>query len=281
MDFRFRSAHISTTISISLVLFLVGITMVMLFNAKHLSASLREHIGLSILLENNAQQAEVLKLKKELELEPYILSAEYVSNEVAAARLAEKLGKNFVEVLGYNPLPSSIDIRIKAAYTSTDSITVIENRVKAEPFVKGVHYPKNIISSLSDNIRKISFMLLLFAALLLLVTIGLINNSVRIAIYADRFLIRTQELVGATQLFISKPYLLQSILQGIIGGLVAIALITAFILLIQNNTSNLLDTSYLLIVYGSVLLFGVTITTAASLFAVRKYMNVTPDQLYR
>ncbi len=281
MDIKFRSSHISTTVSISLVLFLVGLTMTLLLNAGHLSTSLRESIRLSLLIEQRAKQADILKFKKQLDTEDYILEAKYISKQDAAKRLQKELGENFIDVLGYNPLPSSIDIHLKADYTHPDSILAIEKRLTQAGWVKGVYYPKAIVNSLSANIRKISFVLLFFAGLLMLVTIGLINNSVRISIYADRFLIRTQELVGGTRSFISRPYIVQSILQGISGGIIAIGLLTAFILLVQSRTGGFLNTQNLLGVYAATVLLGSFIAGMASFFAVRKYLNIKLDQLYR
>ena len=280
MSFKIRSSHISTTISISLVLFLVGLTMILLLNAGHLSTSLRENIRLSLLIEQKAKQADILKFKKKLDTEDYILDAAYVSKKDAAQKMQEELGENFIDALGYNPLPSTIDIHLKAAYTKPDSILAIEQRLKKDELVKGVYYPKAIVNSLSANIRKVSFVLLFFAGLLMLVTVGLINNSVRLAIYADRFLIRTQELVGATRFFISKPYVIQAVVQGVSGGIVAIGLLTAFILLVQSKTGGFLNTQNLLLVYVFTVLLGSFIAAAASYFAVKKYLNIKLDQLY-
>lgn len=280
MGVRVRSSHISTTISISLVLFLVGLTMVLLLNAGHLSTSLRENIRLSLLIRQNTKQSDILKLKKQLDMEPYFLHSEYVSKQQAAQKLQKELGENFIDLLGYNPLPSSIDIRLKAIYTQPDSMLALEKRLKKIAIVKGVYYPKAIVRSLSSNIQKVSVVLLFFAALLLLVTIGLISNSVRLAIYADRFLIRTQELVGATQFFISKPYIGQALLQGIGGGIIAIALLTGFVLIVQNKTEGFLSTEYLLLVYLFTVVLGATIAGVASYFSVRKYVNIKLDQLY-
>lgn len=280
MNLRIRSTHLSTVISISLVLFLLGLTAILLLNASHFSNKLREHITVSVLLRDELPQTELTRLKKQLDVAPYVREARIVSKEEAAQKLQEEFGDNFIDVLGFNPLPTTIDFKLQLAYSNPDSVLAIESRLKMHPSVKTVYYPKAMVGTIDQSLRKIGFVMLFFAVLLMLISIGLINNWVRIAIYSDRFLIRTQELVGATGGFISRPYVWQAIAQGIIGGILAMAMLTAFVWFVQGQTAGVLTVHYLLWVYLLLVVSGVLFSSVAAYFAVRKYLNIKLEQLY-
>lgn len=280
MTIRIKSTHISTSVSISLVLFLMGITALLLLNAGHFGDRLRENINVSIILHSDARQAEVLKFRKWLDVAPYVSSTRYVSREEAAQRMQDELGEDFVGLLGENPLPNTIEFKLPLAFSHPDSILSIEKRLQNDPLVKAVYYPKAIVGSIDRNIRRIGFVLLFFALLLMLITVGLINNWVRIAIYSDRFLIRTQELVGATSYFISRPYIGQAVVQGVAGGIFAMAMLTVFVWMVQSRTDGLLTIQYMLAVYVLLLLVGAIFSGVAAFFAVRRFLNTKLDTLY-
>jgi cell division transport system permease protein len=280
MAIRIRSSHISTSVSISLVLFLMGITALLLLNASHFSDGLRKNIHLSVILNPNLSQADVLMFRKELDLKPFVTATRFVSKEEAAERLQSELGENFIELLGVNPLPNTVELSLGEDFLEQDSLLSIQKSLSVNPLVKGVYYPKTIASNIDTNIRRVGFLLMFFALLLMVITIGLINNWVRISIYSDRFLIRTQELVGATPYFISKPYIGAAIAQGIAGSIFATALLTIFVWLVQAKTDDLLTVQYLLAIYVLLFVVGSVFGGVAAYFAVKKYLNVKLDNLY-
>lgn len=226
---RLRSSYLTTTISIALVLFLLGIIGLLTLNAQRLSVYVKENIGFTILIKDNAREAEVKRLEKLLSTSPFIKSTQYIDKETAAQDLKKELGEDFVDFLGYNPLLSCIDVKLYADYANADSLVLVEDMIMAFPQVKEILYQKNLIHLVNDNVKRISFVLAGFALLLLLVAIALINNTIRLSVYSKRFIIRTMQLVGATKGFIRKPFLLLTVLHGFVGATLAIAMLSGLI----------------------------------------------------
>lgn len=280
---RLRSSYITTTISIALVLFLLGIIGLLSLNAQRLSTYVKENIGFTILIKDNAREAEVKRLEKLLSTSPFIKQTEYVDKDRAAEELKEELGEDFVDFLGYNPLLSSIDVKVFAEYANPDSIAKVEEVIMDFPQVKEVLYQKNLIHLVHQNVRRISLVLAAFAIMLLLIAVALINNTIRLSVYSKRFLIRTMQLVGANKGFIRKPFLLNGIIHGFIGAVLAIVLLAVLIYFTSKELAGVIgfqNMDILLVLFALVIVCGMFITFLSTFFAVNKYLNLRTDDLY-
>ncbi|MFB6343385.1 cell division protein FtsX [Saccharicrinis sp. FJH62] len=277
------NSHFTVTISITLVLFLIGIMGILIFSGDQISDYVRENIGFSIILKDDAKDVDVHRIQKYLDATEYVKSTQYIDKEKAAEELQAELGEDFIEFLGYNPLLASIEVKLKAEYANPDSLTIIENEFKAYPQIKEVIYQKDLVSLVNENVRKITVVLLLFCLLLFIVSVALINNTIRLAIYSQRFLINTMQLVGATRSFIRRPFVNRIILDGLIAAVLAILLLTAAIYSIQNELSaiiSLKDLDLIAMVYSLVLLIGIIISQMSAYFALNKYLRLRSDELY-
>lgn len=280
---RYRASYITTIISITLVLFMMGMLGLIILHAKKLSNYVKENIGFSIIMKDGVKEAGIIQLQKTLDASPFIKSTEYITQEKAAEIMQEDLGENFIEFLGYNPLLPSIDLRLKAEYANVDSLQVIEQQLLTNENVKEVWYQKSLVHLINKNIRRISLILLGFSLLLLLIAIALINNTIRLSVYSKRFLIRSMQLVGATQSFIRRPFILQGIMQGIYSALIAILLLMGVVYLTQQEVPelvNLQDINMILTLFGIVVILGLIISWFSTFFAVRKYLRMRTDDLY-
>jgi len=280
---KLRSSYITTTISIALVLFLLGIIGLLSLNAQRLSTYVKENIGFTILIKDNAREAEVKRLEKLLSTSPFIKQTEYVDKDRAAEELKEELGEDFVDFLGYNPLLSSIDVKVFAQYANPDSIAKVEEVIMDFPQVKEVLYQKNLIHLVHQNVRRISLVLAAFAIMLLLIAVALINNTIRLSVYSKRFLIRTMQLVGANKGFIRKPFLLNGIIHGFIGAVLAIVLLAVLIYFTSKELAGVIgfqNMEILLVLFALVIVCGMFITFLSTFFAVNKYLNLRTDDLY-
>jgi cell division transport system permease protein len=280
---KLRSSYATTIISISLVLFLIGITGFILLNAKKLSISVKENLGFTVLIKDNARDAEIKRLQKILGATDYARSAEYIDKNEAAERLKQDIGEDFVDFVGYNPLLASIEVKLTEQWANPDSMTIIETELLKFPDVKQVHYQKNILHLVNDNIRNITFILTLFSLLLLLIAIALINNTIRLSIYAKRFLIRTMQLVGAAHGFIRKPFILLSILHGLAGATIAIILLSCIIYYLNNEFTGIIsfeDIYHIAALFACIIFIGIAITLLSTLFAVNKFLKLKTNQLY-
>jgi len=226
---RLQSSYITTVVSISLVLFMLGLLGLIIFHAKKLSDYVKENIGFSIIMKENVKEAGIIKLQKTLDATDYIKSTEYITKEQAAKEFTEELGEDFTSFLGYNPLLPTIEVRFKAAYANNDSLSVIKDKILADENVKEVFYHESLVNVVNKNVRKIGIIIFGFSALLLIIAIALINNTIRLSVYSKRFIIRSMQLVGATRQFISKPFILKGVLQGIIGSFIAILLLIGIV----------------------------------------------------
>nr|WP_321453947.1 permease-like cell division protein FtsX [uncultured Carboxylicivirga sp.] len=280
---KLRSSYVTTTISIALVLFLLGIIGLLSLNAQRLSQYVKENIGFTVMVKDNAREAEVKRLEKMLSTSPFVKQTEYIDKERAAKELKEELGEDFVEFLGYNPLLSSIEVKLYADYAHPDSIAGVEKMIMEFPQVKEVLYQKNLIHLVHKNVNKISLVLLIFAVLLLLIAVALINNTIRLSVYSKRFLIRTMQLVGATKGFIRQPFLVTSILHGFTGAVLAIVLLSGLIYATNHELAGVIgfqNMDLIMILFGIVIVCGVMITLLSTYFAVNKYLNLRTDDLY-
>ncbi len=280
---KLRSSYATTIISISLVLFLLGIIGFLYLNANRLSVYVKENLGFTILINDNAREAEVVRLQKVLNAAAYVRVAEYINKEQAAETLKEELGEDFVEFLGYNPLLASIEVKLAAAWANPDSMARIEAQINSFPQVKEVYYQKNLLDAIHENVKRITIVLAIFSLLLLLIAIALINNTIRLSVYSRRFLINTMQLVGATRGFIRKPFLLKSVLHGLAGATVAIVLLSIFIYGLSNEMNGVIGFSNIFLIavlFLIVIGIGIFITFISTFFAVNKYLRLKTDQLY-
>lgn len=280
---KVKSTYISTIISTSLVLFLLGLLAMILLNAKTLSDYVKENIGVSLYLKEDVKESQIESLRESLRAKDFTARINYTSKEQAAQIMEDELGEDFVEFLGYNPLSASIDVFMTSAYAVPDSIKWIEAELKRSPLVKEVVIQKDLISEVNENVQKIGLVLLVFSLLLLIVVIALINNTIRLAIYSKRFLIKTMQLVGATSGFIRRPFVSRGILNGIISSFIAILLLLAVLYSVQQNIPEFVELQNIndyLILFSLVVLMGILISWVSTALAVRKFLRIQSGDLY-
>jgi len=279
-----KTVYISTVISIALVLLMIGLLGLIMVHANNLSKYVKENIVLNIIVSDGAKEVDVLALQKQLDTHPYVLNSQYVSKEVAAHNLQKDLGEEFVEFLGYNPLLSSIDIYMKAEYANNASIQKFSEQLTKNPMVKEVIYQKSLIDMVNQNINIIGLIILGFACVLLVISVALINNTIRLSIYSQRFLIKSMQLVGATKGFIRKPFLGSGVLHGLLGALIAIILLLVTLYVAQQQIPELVILTNWFefsMVFLGVLAIGIMISFFSTYFAVSKYLRLKIYDLYR
>jgi cell division transport system permease protein len=281
--FRLQSSYITTTISMALVLFVLGLLGLIILHGQILSEYVKENIGFTVMMHENTKEADIVRIQKILDARPYIKTTEYITPEQAAKRVEKDLGEDFVKWLGYIPIPPSVELRLNANWTNNDSLEVIEKEILAYTGVKEVFYQKSLVHVVNDNIKKISIIMFAFGLLLLIISIALINNTIRLSVYSKRFIIRSMQLVGATQGFIRKPFLWRGVIQGFIASLLAIAMLVGLLHLSQKELPELADLQnidYLAMLFGIVFILGIIISYISNFFAVSKYLRIKTDYLY-
>jgi cell division transport system permease protein len=280
---RLRSSYITLVVSVSLVLFLLGVLGLVLINAKELSDYFRESLSFSVMLNDDAKEADIRMLQKDLDGKQYVKSTKYVSKDEAAAKMKEDLGEDFINFLGDNPLSPSIDVYLHASYTGPDSVAKIEKYVLQYSFVKEVYYQESLLFLINENIRKISLFLLVISSFLFLIAVTIINNTIRLAVYSRRFIIRTMQLVGATRSFIRRPFILQSAFHGLLAALLAMGLLMGMLYLMEKEFFLMFtfESTDLLIILGiALVIIGVLINIISTYFSVNKYLGISEDKLY-
>lgn len=279
----FLEARITSTLSVSLVLFILGIMSMMGILANNLSVYVRENIGFSIILKDTAQEKDVIGLQNLLENADYVKAAQYISKEDALKEVMIALGENPEEIVGVNPMQASIEVRLKADYAHPDSIYTIDKQLRKKTCIEDIQFQKDLIQSVNENMRTIGVILFALALVLMIISYVLISNTIRLTAYSQRFIIYTMKLVGATPGFIRRPFITSNIVCGIIAAVLAIIMLTVCVSYIVNEFDNfytLIDTSMLLAVYGIVLLLGILLTGISSFFAVNRYIGMKRDELY-
>ncbi len=272
-----------STISITLVLFFVGVMVFLMLNAREISNYVKENIGFSVIIEDNVKSVDVKRFQKLLESEDFTKSTKYIDKETAAKDFKKEVGDDFVSFLGFNPLLASIDIKLNAKYANQDSISVIENKLKKFDIVHEVHYQKSLVSVVNNNVKKISMVLMGISTLMLLISFALIRNTIHLSIYSQRFLINTMQLVGATSAFIRKPFMGRSIIHGILAALLANSILMGTLFLANehiNNVVDILDYKLIAALFVVVVLVGILITLFCTFFAVNKYLRKDISELY-
>jgi cell division transport system permease protein len=281
---RYQSSVATTVVSITLVLLMLGILAMVFLHARKLSDYIRENIGFIVYLKNDAPQEDIILLHKRIQSRTYVKKADYIAPDAAARELSAELGEDFIDFLGYNPLPPAIDLRVKAAWGNVDSLEAIERSLLLEPAVSKVFYQKSQVDAINRNIRRVGIVLLGFSSLLVLIAVALIHNTIRLSVYSRRFIIRTMRLVGATRGFITRPFIFRGILKGLISALLAIALLIGLIYAVMRRLpeiSGFIDTELYLAVFGLVVVVGVMLSWISTWFAVRRFIRMKEDDLYR
>jgi cell division transport system permease protein len=280
---RLRSSYITSVISISLVLFMLGLMGLLILNANQLSNYVKENIGVSIILKDNVKEVEIRKLQKTLDATNFVKATEFVDKETAAKELQKELGEDFISFLGYNPLKATIDVKLYAEYANPDSIAVIEKDFTRYSQIQEVYYQKSLVHLVNDNVKRISIILLGFSALLFIISFTLINNTIRLSIYSQRFIINTMQLVGATRSFIRKPFMGKGFLHGFLGALIANAMLSGVIYFSQKELRQVISFDHAELVgvlFLLIIVMGLFITWISTLFAVNKYLRLESRSLY-
>ena len=280
---RLISSYFSVVISISLVLFLLGLLGLLVLNTKKVADHFKEQIALTVYLKDTAKDVEIEQLKKSLALAEYTKSSVFVSKEEAAEEHSKEIGENFMEFLGYNPLQNSIDIHMKADYVSSDQIDKIAKDLTSKGYVDEVVYDKPLISLLNDNVKKISFWILVISGIFTFIAVLLINSSIRLAVYSKRFIIKTMQMVGATKSFIRRPFILQSVKLGIIGAVLALMGMAAVLYYLNDSFPELellSDKKILIALFVGIFLMGSLISWLSTFFATSRFLNLKTDELY-
>ena len=279
----FDLQSVTSGISTTLVLLLLGLVIFFVLAAGNLSVYVREHINFSIILNNDMQERDILRMQKALNARPFIRSTQYISKDQALKEQTEAMGTDPAEFLGYNPFSASIEVKLKSEYTHADSIARIEELIKRDANVQDVVYQKELIDAVNDNIRRISLLLLGLAVVLTFVSFVLINNTIRLTIYSQRFLIHTMKLVGANWSFIRRPFLARNVWVGILAAATASALLMGmayFLIKYEPDLIEVVTPTVMLAVMGAVFVFGIAITSLCAFVSINKYLRMKVSELY-
>ena len=277
------TSYFSVTLSIALVLFLLGILGLLVLNTQKLADHFKEQITVTIFLKDAAKQVEIDQLEKRLAMAEYTKATQYVSKEEAAEKHSEEIGENFIDFLGYNPLKNAIDLQLNAAYVNPEQIALIAEELNALSYVEEVSYDQPLIALLTENVKRISFWILVASALFTLIAVLLINSSIRLSIYSKRFIIKTMQMVGATKRFIRKPFIWTNIKLGMLGAVLALIALGIALYYIDRTLPalNLLqDIPMLVILFAGVFILGVLISLISTFFATQRFLNLRTDDLY-
>lgn len=282
---RVAGSYAMSLVSITLVLFLLGAFAIFVLHARKLSNHVKENIGFEIVMNSDVKDANILRLQKELDAMPAVKSTEFITKEEAISRLSEDLGEDFLQWLGNeeNPLLPSIDVRFHAAYANTDSIAVIEQQLLDNPDVKEVYYQKSLVDLINNNIRKIALVLVVVSIALLVIAIALIRNTIRLSIYSKRFLVRSMQLVGATESFIRRPFLKQGVSQGFFGGLLADLFLVGILYGVSKRMPDLIlvrDTTSIAVILVGIVVLGMLLAWCSTRSALNKFLKADLDKLY-
>jgi len=280
---RLISSYFSVVLSISLVLFLLGLLGLFLIHSNQLSRYFKEQIPLSIYLKDSAKEVEINQLKQSLEMADYTKSATYVSKEEAAEQHMETIGEDYLEFLGYNPLQNSIDVELLAEFVTSKQLKDIADEIRLKDFVAEVEYDELLVELFDKNIKVISFWVLVFSGVFLIIAVLLINSSIRLSVYAKRFTIKTMQMVGATKHFIRRPFIWKNMRLGFIGSIIAMSGVSGVLYILDNTWPQLELLSDKLLLGGLLLfiiLMGIFIAWLSTFFATQRFLNLRTDELY-
>jgi len=277
------SSYISVVISIALVLFLLGCLGLLVINAKKVADHFKEQVVMTIYLNDTAKEVEVNQLTKSLVMADYSKEALYVSKEEAASVMKAETGEDFMDFVGYNPLKNSIDVYLKADYVTTESLSEISEGLSNKSFIEEIRYDNDLVELMNDNVKKITFWILIISGIFTLIAVLLINSSIRLAVYSKRFIIKTMQMVGATKSFIRRPFIWKSVQLGIIGAFVALIGMTVVLYYLDLTFPELellKNTILIIALFVGVFLLGIVITWISTFIATQRFLNLKTDQLY-
>jgi len=281
---RLKASYLTSIISITLVLFVLGSLGLVILQAKLISKHVRENIQLTVFMKKGVKEADIMRLKKYLDAKHDIKSTKMVSSEEAAKVYSEEIGEDFIKFLdGENPLHASIEVYMNEDYANVDSLAQLSAIIETRKGVEEVRFHKNYVEKINKNIGRITLIFLGVVVMLLLISIVLINNTIRLSVYSSRFIIRTMQLIGATQGFIRKPFVWRGIIQGIISAFLTIGVLIAILYKINMYYPDLVNIQFIdmyLMLFGGIILVGVLISWWSSTLAVRKYLRMTLDNIY-
>lgn len=280
---RLANAYLSSVISISLVLLLVGVASMLLVNANSVSDYFKENMQVSVMMKDNVTEDKALSFCETLKKARYIKTTTYISKEQGQMELADQLGEDFLDIFETSPIPASIEITLDAAYVSSDSLEVVKAEISKSSLVAEVNYQGSLVDALNANLSRISLVLGFFIALMLFISFVLINNTVRLSVFSRRFTIHTMKLVGATRSFIRAPFLIQAAFQGVFSAMIAIIALVGMLFFLRSGFERLFEIfrlDLLLIVMGIVLASGLVICLVSTYFVVNKLVSLKKDELY-
>lgn len=277
------SSYVSVVISIALVLFLLGCLGLLVINSKKVADHFKEQVVMTIYLNDTAKDVEVNQLNKSLAMADYTKEAKYVSKEVAADLMKAETGEDFMDFVGYNPLKNSIDVYLKADFVTSEQLSEITDKLSNKAFIEEITYDNDLVELMNDNVKKITFWVLVISGLFTLIAVLLINSSIRLAVYSKRFIIKTMQMVGATKTFIRRPFVWKSVQLGIIGALVALAgmaIVLYYLDLTFPELELLKNTLPIIALFAGIFLLGIVITWISTFIATQRFLNLKTDKLY-
>jgi len=280
---RFLNSWITSLVNITLILVLLGMLSLVLINARKLSEYVREQIGFTLVLKDGLKEVEIIRLEKVLAASEYVKSTRYIDKETAANELTEELGEDFTGFLGYNPLFASLDVKLYAPYTLSDTLTMLEQKFLDYPQVEEVYYQRNLVTFINENVRKISLLLLVVSGLLTFIFFGLINNTIRLLIYSQRFIINTMQMVGASNNYIRLPFLRRSVILGIAGAFLANIILLGIVYAYKKELSGILTPDDIrMVIFIAVIVFvlGFLISVVSTWLALNKFLRLKFDELF-
>ena len=277
------SSYISVVISIALVLFLLGCLGLLVINAKKVADHFKEQVVLTIYINDTAKDVEVTQLKKGLAMANYSKEVLYVSKEEAAELMKAETGEDFMDFVGYNPLKNSIDVYLKADYVTTEKLSEITDSLANKSYIEDIRYDNDLVELMNDNVKKITFWVLIISGIFTLIAVLLINSSIRLAVYSKRFIIKTMQMVGATKRFIRRPFIWKSVQLGVIGAILALlgmAIVLYYLDLTFPELELLRNTVLVTALFVGIFLLGILITWGSTFIATQRFLNLKTDQLY-
>lgn len=280
---RLANSYLSSVISISLVLLLVGVASLLLVNAKSVSDYFKENMQVSVMMKPDVGDEDAMELRKKIDGMRFVKESRFISREEGKSEMEALLGAGFMDVFETSPIPVSIEMTLDAGYVSADSLEVVKTEIMRSPLVDEVVYQESLVDTLNANLSRISVVMGVFIALLLFISFVLINNTVRLNVYARRFTIHTMKLVGATRAFIRGPFLVQAVFQGLFSAFIAVICLVGILFVLRNEFMQMFEIfrlGLLLIVMGIVFVSGVLICLLSTWFVVNRLVSLSKDELY-